>query len=835
MTAIDDSYRRQLEAVTANATLALFIMDEHQRCTYMNRAAEEMTGFSLAELQGKALHDYIHHTRPDGSPYPLEECPIDQAFPQNMREKGEEVFVHKDGHFYPVAFTASPIRQNGRTVGTIIEVREITGERQAGRRAAFLEALGQALQRVTDPGEEVATAARMLGEHLGVDRCAYAEVEADEDHFILWGDYTRGDTASIVGRYAMSAFGAEALRLMRVDEPYVVDDVLADPRVGPDDRAAYEQTQIRAVISMPLHKAGRFVAGMGLHQRTPRHWLAEEVQLVRTVTQRLWESIERARALRELQESEQRFRLMADAVPQIMWITDAEGRVEFFNRQWTRYTGKPYEPTTAAEVAGSAVHPDDGAITIERFDEARRTGRGFQVEHRIRSASGEYRWFLVRAEPHRDPETGNIVRWFGSSVDIHDRRLAEERASRLQSLTTALAAAVSVEEVAEVVIAQGAAAANAATAALSIRAVGDDTAGIVAQTGLDEETERAGGSFPLDGSGPGAVCMRTGAPIFVEARGGPEGLLARFPGIPDVWERLGTHAVATVPLPVAGETIGAISFTFAAPRRFSPEDREFFLAVGRQAAQALERARLLSAEREARASADQANRAKSQFLATMSHELRTPLNAIGGYAELIEMGIHGPITEAQKGALERIQRAQRQLLGLINGVLNYVKVDAGAVGYEITEVALHEVLATCAALVTPQAGKKDVVLHYDPPADTIRVLGDREKVQQVVLNLLSNAVKFTDPGGHVSLECSPGAGGTIAVRVTDTGRGIAPDQQERVFQPFVQLDAALTREQEGTGLGLAISRDLARGMGGDLSVRSRVGEGSEFTLTLPAP
>ena len=122
-------YRRQLETVAQNATLALFIMDEHQRCTYMNRAAEEMTGFSLAELQGKALHYYVHHTYPDGRPYPLEECPIDRAFPQNMREQGEEVFVHKDGRFYPVAFTASPIRDGGRTVGTIIEARDITRER----------------------------------------------------------------------------------------------------------------------------------------------------------------------------------------------------------------------------------------------------------------------------------------------------------------------------------------------------------------------------------------------------------------------------------------------------------------------------------------------------------------------------------------------------------------------------------------------------------------------------------------------------------------------------------------------------------------------------------
>ncbi|MBW3655228.1 MAG: PAS domain-containing protein [Gemmatimonadetes bacterium] len=126
-----EHYRRQLDTLAQNATLALFIMDEHQRCTYMNPAAEQLTGFTLAEVQGKALHDYVHHTRPDGTPYPLEECPIDRAFPQNMREQGEETFVHRDGHFYPVAFTASPIRDGERTVGTIIEARDITADRQA--------------------------------------------------------------------------------------------------------------------------------------------------------------------------------------------------------------------------------------------------------------------------------------------------------------------------------------------------------------------------------------------------------------------------------------------------------------------------------------------------------------------------------------------------------------------------------------------------------------------------------------------------------------------------------------------------------------------------------
>ena len=236
----------------------------------------------------------------------------------------------------------------------------------------------------------------------------------------------------------------------------------------------------------------------------------------------------------------------------------------------------------------------------------------------------------------------------------------------------------------------------------------------------------------------------------------------------------------------------------------------------------------------ARQRADEANRAKSEFLAVMSHELRTPLNAIGGYAELLEIGIHGPISPEQRTALERIQRSQRHLLDLINGVLNYAKIDAGAVVYNLVDVLLDEVLATCQALTSPQIRARALSFHYAGCDLPLTVRADPEKLQQVVLNLLSNAIKFTEPKGRVTMECADIGDGQIVVRISDTGGGIAADQLERVFQPFVQVDSKLTRTKEGTGLGLAISRDLARGMGGDLTVESEPGIGSKFTLSLPA-
>ncbi len=234
----------------------------------------------------------------------------------------------------------------------------------------------------------------------------------------------------------------------------------------------------------------------------------------------------------------------------------------------------------------------------------------------------------------------------------------------------------------------------------------------------------------------------------------------------------------------------------------------------------------------ARAAAEAANRAKSEFLAIMSHELRTPLNAIAGYAELIEFGVHGPVTPEQREALARIQKSERHLLGLVNGVLNYARVETGNVDYHVADVPLGDVLGTCEALVAPQARARRLKFGVEGSPFEITVRADAEKVQQVVLNLLSNAIKFTPAGGSIVLACDADES-NVFVHVRDTGGGIPANQLTRIFEPFVQLDSQLTRAQEGIGLGLAISRDLARGMGGDLAVTSEVGRGSTFTLTLP--
>lgn len=252
-----------------------------------------------------------------------------------------------------------------------------------------------------------------------------------------------------------------------------------------------------------------------------------------------------------------------------------------------------------------------------------------------------------------------------------------------------------------------------------------------------------------------------------------------------------------------------------------------------------ERERLLEREKAARLEAETANRAKGDFLAVMSHELRTPLNAIGGHVQLIEMGVHGPVTEAQREALIRIERSQRHLLSLINDVLNLVRVENGHVDYQFADVDLDSLVKDVTSMVEPLAAANQLTLEVLLPArdgdHPLVVNADRDKVQQIVLNLLTNAIKFTPPGGHINVYAAaqPDAPECASIQVRDTGCGIPASKLENIFEPFVQLAARPTSGQDGLGLGLAISRDLARGMGGDLRAASSLGEGSTFTLTLP--
>jgi signal transduction histidine kinase len=302
-----------------------------------------------------------------------------------------------------------------------------------------------------------------------------------------------------------------------------------------------------------------------------------------------------------------------------------------------------------------------------------------------------------------------------------------------------------------------------------------------------------------------------------------------------VLRQLSVQSLLSVPLVARGKLLGSVTFVGSEPgRAHSDADVQLAEDLAARGALALDNAQAYDAAVASRLSAESANRAKGAFLGAMSHELRTPLNAIGGYVELVEMGLRGPVTSEQRSDLARIRVNQQYLLSLITEILNFVSVGSGRLSYAASNINLFEILTRAFGLVEPlvaQRGLKwqGIACHAD-----IVAIADAEKVIQIVVNLLSNAIKFTPPGGEIGVACAIEAN-MVLVTVRDSGIGIPSEKHGSIFEPFVQLKDGLSDRGTGVGLGLAISRDLARAMKGDLTVESSEGKGARFMLALPRP
>jgi PAS domain S-box-containing protein len=580
-----------------------------------------------------------------------------------------------------------------------------------------------------------------------------------------------------------------------------------------------------------------------------------------------------------VRRSEARFRSLVVASAQVVWTASPEGELSETQPELAAYTGLSFDRYRGDRWLEEAVHPGDREAVRGAWDEAVREKRVMETEYRIRRADGEWRRVAVRAVPVVE-EDGRLREWVGAMTDVTERRRTEQARDFLADAGRVLASSLDYGHTMRGV-ARLAVPALADWCAVDVLTEDGELRRIAVhhtdpgKVRLVREIEER---WPTPPDAPHGVpfVVRTGQAEMV-----PEifdDMLAASSADPEqlrMVRALGLRSYVCVPLTARGKVLGALSLVHAeSGRRYAPADLALAEELARRAAVAIDNARLFSETEEARSqleqqtgeleeaqaememahdelqhayedlaertreaerareAADEANAAKSSFLATMSHELRTPLNAIAGYTQLMEMGIHGPVNDAQRGALEKIHRNQTHLLGLINDVLNFAKIEAGQVQYDVADVPLDATLSAVEALVEPQLRARGLVYRYRPGDGVSTVRADRERMEQVVLNLLTNAIKFTAPGGRVELWWER-AGQVARIHVSDTGRGIPADKLEAIFEPFVQVDPALTRSAEGTGLGLAISRDLARAMRGDLTTRSTEGEGSVFTLTLP--
>ena len=287
-----------------------------------------------------------------------------------------------------------------------------------------------------------------------------------------------------------------------------------------------------------------------------------------------------------------------------------------------------------------------------------------------------------------------------------------------------------------------------------------------------------------------------------------------------------------IPMLARGRRVGFLIANNKESRRsVAPRQVELLQAFASHAAVAVENARLFREIEEKGRQLEVASKHKSQFLANMSHELRTPLNAILGYTELVLDGIYGEVPEKIHDVMQRLEKSGRHLLGLINDVLDLSKIEAGQLVLALNDYSMKEVVQTVLTAVESLAAEKTLALKVAVPADLPPGRGDERRLTQVLLNIVGNAIKFTE-AGEVRIEATA-RDGEFVVSVADTGPGITPADQERIFEEFQQVDSSHTRKKGGTGLGLSIARRIIELHGGRIWVESSPGNGSTFSFALP--
>ncbi|MGI4759328.1 MAG: PAS domain S-box protein [Janthinobacterium lividum] len=665
--------------------------------------------------------------------------------------------------------------------------------RRSEQQNAFLLQLSDQLRSLADAADIQYQAACALGQYLGASRVGYAEDQADDEHIVVTRNYTNG-VPSIEGRYHYQAYGPELLRAFKEGRTVVRPDIAHDPTLTPEEKAAHAALQLGATVNVPLLKNGQLAAVLFVHYPEAHAWAEEELALLTETAERTWGAVLRARTEVALRASEKRFRVMADAVPQIVWITTADGHPEFFNRQWSQYTGVPFEPGTATAVTNDFVHPEDAARTARAFERAQRGGTIFQVEHRIRAADGTYRWFLVRAEPFRDPASGQILQWFGSSVDIHDRKLAEEAVRRSEERLQM---------------------------ALSI-----DTVGVLffdLEGGIHDSNaafERMSGHSRATLANGHAYLDALTAPDFVAA----------------------THQ-AIAQLRTTGESIpfekqylrpdGTRWWGLSAGKRLSATECVKFVLDITEAKRAEEALRHSQHQlQQANEQLTRTNIDLDNFIYTASHDLKSPITNIEGLLYELQTQLPEPVQQQYEVApllammqdsVARFQRTIRHLSDITKLQKEYDQLMAQVPLQPI----IDDVRQDLQPLIAATGAQVEVEVAACPS-----VLFSPKNLRSVVYNLLSNAVKYhhAERPPRVRISCHPDpAGQYLVLCVQDNGLGIKASRYPELFAMFRRLH----NHVEGSGIGLYMVKRIVENVGGRIEVDSQLDVGTTFSVYLP--
>jgi PAS domain S-box-containing protein len=870
--------------IIEGAADAIVAFDPQFRFIFANPAAERLLGLTEGEVLGRSQLEAFPATA--GSA-------LETAYRRAMDERvtvNLESFNDISQKWFEVEATPSA------DAGLVVRFRDITerkhAEAELAKRREHLQELVNDRTRQLD-----AASAQLQSEIAERTQAGQALREGEERlRFALETSHTAAWDLDLVDHTTYRSlehdriFGYQQLLPQWTYEMFL-DHVLPEDRAMVDAKFR-EATAARGDWSFEcrirrVDGEVRWIWAAGRHREDATGSVRRMAGIVQDIT-------ERKQAEEALRQSEEHFRALAEALPQIVWTADAQGSIEWFNQRWYDYTGE----TQGAGEGWSwdrVSHPDDMAHTLENWQDARQRGALFQNEIRVRRHDGQYRWFLVRAWPLHDAE-GSVVRWFGANTDVHDMKAAEEalreakheleigvekRTAELQRTNERLREEIQerirteqslrleearldallhlsqiseapLREITEFTLEQAIALThskigfvgflNDDESVYTLHAVSKD---VVKECNVTGDPVQ----WHVADAGIWADAIRERRTLFVNDYSTPH---PRKKGLPPGHPYVERFMVVPI---LDGQRIAALAgvgnktwdydksderqivllltgmWSYVQKSRSREELQKAYDELEDKVAQRTAELVRVASELEVRnREVERATRMKSEFLRRMSHELRTPMNAIVGFADLLAEEGEGPLGDTYRRFVRHIQDGACHLLALLDDLLDLSRIEAGRIDLNREWFPPAEAVEEVLSVIAPLAKIKNIAIH-NRLVSGVRVNADRTRLKQIFYNLLSNAVKFSQENGRVWIEESS-RGDAACFSVGDNGIGIPEEELQAVFEEFHRVRVPSIEGKEGTGLGLAISRRLVQLHGGTLEVESRLGQGSRFSFSL---